>query len=306
MTSETTDPGFEALLAEQAEVQAGKFQGRLLDEYSRYMFPGQMWREPRSSNVTDFLSPYCGDDEAVTLGGVLRGMQAAKQGEPVVWADVGGGRALPMREMAANGEGNWLTMINVDLIDYGIEGLTPDEIEFLETHSPGITGAENAPGFVKADATEAILPLTPDVVTSVEGIQYLNNPLAAITNWYNQLSDNGLLIVSAEHDWASWIRYQREPGEGDRDLAPTRSVLEELSLKGVSHAAAYESDWESGHRPELNPSEFRNMVVRKKPGTKLVLNAALLDVWINPYNFKATYYEEEPGSQPPIVEVVAA
>lgn len=305
MTSEIRDPGLEMLLAEQAEVQAHKFQGRQLDEYTRYIFPGQTWREPRSSAVTDFLSPYCIGD-TVTLEGVLEGVHAMNPDKSVVWADMGGGRGLPMRELAARGDGSWLTKLDVDLFDFGLEGLTEEEIAYLEDKSPGITSPENAPTVVLGDATTMVLPLRPDVVTSVEGVQYLNDPLKAIAGWYNQLHDNGLLIVSAEHDWASWIRYQREPGEGDRDKTPTKNLLDELGRKGIDFAASYEADYESGHRPDFNPGEFRNMVIRKRPGTSLVLNAALQDVWVNPWNFKASYYDESMADQQPLVEVVTS
>lgn len=298
-------PAFEALVAEQEAVQAEKFQGRLLEEYGRYVFPGQDWREPRSSAVTDFLRPVC-IGERVSLDGVIRGLCEAKGDEPMRWVDMAGGRGLPMMQLTADPERReQLVMTNVDLFDFGMEGLRPDEITYLEDLAPGMTSDAAAPCFIQADVETVALPEPADLITTVEAMQYLNNPLAAISNWYNQLADNGLLIISTEHDWASWIRYQREPGQGDRDETPTKHVLEALQAGGVAFAASAESDWESGFRPDLDPDRIRNMVVQKRPGTRLIVNSPVTEVWVNPYNFKAVYYKEpEPGSSP-IVEVVA-
>ena len=54
-------PSHGALLTEQAAVQAEKFQGRLLDEYSNYIFPGQGGTDPRGSAIVDFVRPITGD-----------------------------------------------------------------------------------------------------------------------------------------------------------------------------------------------------------------------------------------------------
>ena len=299
-------PAFEALVAEQEAVQAEKFQGRLLEEYGRYVFPGQDWREPRSSAVTDFLRPVC-IGERVSLDGVIRGLCEAKGDAPVRWIDMAGGRGLPMRQLTADAERrDHLVMTNVDLFDFGMEGLKPDEIAYLEDLAPGMTSDEAAPRFMQADVETVALPEPADLITTVESMQYLNNPLATISNWYNQLADNGLLIISTEHDWASWIRYQREPGQGDRDETPAKHLLEALQAGGVAYAASAESDWESGFRPDLDPDRIRNMVIQKRPGTQLVVNSPVTEVWVNPYNFKAAYYEEPTQGSRPVVEVVAA
>lgn len=299
-------PAFEALATEQGAVQAGKFQGRLLGEYNKYIFPGQDWREPCSSAVTDFLRPFC-VGERVSLGGVIRGLCEASTDDPVRWVEMGGGRSLPMRQLATDAAiSERLTMTNVDLFDFGLEGLKPNEMTHLEDFAPGITHEFAAPHFIQADVETVLLPEPADLITSVEVMQYLNNPLAAVCNWYNQLADDGFLVISTEHDWVSWTRYQREPGQGDRDETPTKHLLEALEAAGVPFATSYESDWESGFRPDLDPNRFRNLVIQKAPGTQLVVNSPLTEVWVNPDNYKAAYYEEpEPGSRS-IIEVIAA
>lgn len=136
-------------------------------------------------------------------------------------------------------------------------------------------------------------------------MQYLNNPLEALSNWYNQLSGNGIMLVATEHDWAGWIRYRREPGGPDRDEAPAKHLLEELAKAEISHAATYESDWQNGVRPDVDPSCFRTMAIQKKPGITLKVTQPVTEVWVNPYAFKAAYYEAPATGAAPIVKVVS-
>jgi len=298
-------PSHEALLAEQATVQAKKFQARLLAKYSRYIFPGQSWREPRGSAIVDFVRPIIGDAERATLDGVLEGLSEAKAGEPVKWVDMGGGRALPMRQLGSMPDFKQrLKMTNVDLFNFGLEGVNPDELEYLEGLVPGMTEPEAEPVLITDNVETVQLPEPADIITSVEAMQYLNNPLEAITNWYNQLADNGIMIVATEHDWASWIRYNREPGSSERDETPAKHLLEELSRAGINYAVTDESDWQSGVRPDVDPNRVRIMAIQKKPGTSLRVTKPVTEVWVNPYNFKAAYYEAPTDGSSSTVEVV--
>lgn len=300
-------PSHEALITEQAAVQAEKFQGRLLAEYSGYIFPGQSWREPRGSAVVDFVRPIIGDAERATLDGVLEGLSEAKVGEPVNWVDMGGGRALPMRQLGSMPSFKQrLNMTNVDLFNFGLEGLKPDELEYLKDLAPGMTEPDAEPALITDNIETVQLPAPADIITSVEAMQYLNNPLEALTNWYNQLSDNGIMIVATEHDWASWIRYNREPGSSKRDETPAKHLLEELSRAGINYAVTDESDWKSGVRPNLDPNRVRIMAIQKKPGTSLRVTKPVTEVWVNPYNFKAVYYETPADGFSPTVEAVRA
>jgi hypothetical protein len=298
-------PTHEALLAEQATVQAEKFQGRLLAEYSSYFFPGQNWREPHGSAVVDFVRPIIGDAERATLDGVLQGLCEAKAGGPVNWVDMGGGRALPMRELGSMPEFRQrLKMTNVDLFNFGLEGVKPDEIEYLEGLAPGMTAPSAEPTIITDNVETVKLPEPADIITSVEAMQYLNNPLEAMANWYNQLTDNGIMIVATEHNWASWIRYNREPGSSERDETPAKHLLEELTRAGINYAVTVECDWQSGVRPDVDPDRVRIIAIQKKPGTSLKITKPVTEVWVNPFNFKAVYYEDPAGESSPTVEVV--
>lgn len=303
MTSNYESPTFEALVAEQKIVQADKFQGRLLGEYNRYIFTGQSGRESRSCSITDFLKPYCVGDQ-VSLDGVIRGLCLANAGNTTRWVDMGGGRGLPMRQLATTDTliNRHVSMTNVDLFDYGLDKISPEDTIYLDEHFPGITDKAAAPQFIQANVETVALPEPAHLITSVEVIQYLNNPLAAISNWYNQLADSGFLVISTHHDWSSWIRYKQEnPGE-----TPTGHFLGTLEAAGVSFAASRECDQKSGDRPPLDPASFCNLVIQKIPGTMLAVRSPIIDVRVNPYDYKATYYEKPESNTGLIVEVIAA
>lgn len=282
---------YDAILAEQAEVQAEKFQGRTLDEYSAYLFPGQRWARPRNSPAADFVRPITGDIERITLEAVLAGLQQTMD-RKISWVDMGAGRALAMRQLAAQADiGSMVTMTNVDLFHYGLHGLDPYELDYLEGRVPGITDPVTEPTAIRDNAETVDLPEPVDVITSFELMQYLNDPLAAMANWYNQLTDNGLMMVSAEHDWSSWIRYPRKPGTGMGDETPTKHLLEVLSEKDIPFAITADCDWENGVRPDVDPSSFRNFIVQKKAGTRWEATKPAVKIWKNPFNYKAVYYE---------------
>lgn len=282
------------LIAEQKEVQEKKFQGRTLSEYSGYIFPGQKWKKPRGSAAVDLLQELSGPD-CIDLKSFLLTLSEKKHGAVLSWVDMGGGRALPMRQLMAEGL-DAVRMINIDLFDYGLGGLEEDELTCLEKESPGVT-KQQGPLFVHADIQAVSLSEKPDLITSVEVIQYLNNPLAAICNWYNQLNDNGILVVATEHDMASWIRYE---GKGE---TATKDILDRLTSAGIRFAATGETDWESGHRP-FDPNYFRELVIQKEPSTKLVLNSQVTEVWLNPHKYKAVYYENPNITNNPILQIV--
>ncbi|MGB2787402.1 MAG: methyltransferase domain-containing protein [Candidatus Saccharimonadaceae bacterium] len=297
-------PSRDALIAEQATVQAEKFQGRLIAEYNGYIFPGQSWREPRGSAVADFVRPIIGNNERVTLDGVLEGLIEAKAGESVHWVDMGGGRALTMRQLGSMPDFKQrLKMTNVDLFDFGLEGLGPDELDYLEGLVPGMTDPSAEPTLITDNVETVQLSEPADIITSIEVIQYLNDPLEAISNWYNQLADNGIMLVATEHDWSGWVRYTREPGGNERDETPMKHLLEELTRAGINCAVTDKCDWQSGLRPDVDPDRVRIMAVQKKPGTALRVIRPVVDVWVNLYNFKSTFYEAPGEESSPIVKV---
>lgn len=297
-------PGLIEIQAEQQLVQADKFQGRMLKEYNSRAFPGQGYRRPVSSAASDIVRPLC-DDERVTLEGVIEGLYE-NQGEnrPVSWVDMGGGRALPMRQALSlpQLEGKF-TATSVDLFDYGLKGLASEELEFLETTQPGMTDDQNRPEVVIGNIEEISLSKPADLITSVEAVQYLNDPVAALANWYNQLNDGGVMVVATQHDWASWVRYAKEPECQKLRDTPTEHLVHELGKTGIDFAAVDEPDMEWG-RPKLNPNRFSTLIVRKRAGTSMTVHAEVEEVWVNPHQYKSVYYETPAITGKPVATFV--
>lgn len=218
---------------------------------------------------------------------------------------MGGGRGLALRQLALKvGKTEDLMTTNVDLFNMGVVGLNPKKRAQLEEETPGATSEAAAPRFVQADMQTVELPEPADVITAVETMQYLNDPLAAISNWYNQLAAGGSLIISTDHEWSDWIRYVFESGR-DHTQTPTRHLLETFDAAGIPYAATLDVDYVSGHRLTLNPNKFCTLALQKVTGTRLVVNSGVTEIRENDHSYKGVYYEPRPDYQP-IVEVVPA
>jgi len=202
------DEAFKRLVVEQEKIQLTKFQGRTADEYDQGIFLGRHGgRIPETSEVEEFLISRLGKS-AISLEGALERM-ASKSGGMVRWADMAGGRGLALRQMKLSPKLNGhIETTNVDINNYDLSGLETKELEHLEKKFPGITKDMVRPKFILANAETVQLPTPADLVTSIEAVQYLDHPIAALCNWYNQLKENGLMIVSTEHKWSGWIRYE--------------------------------------------------------------------------------------------------
>jgi len=284
----------ESLLAEQSIDQQGKDRTRMLAEYNGIIFPGQEWLPPRAGPVTDFLRPF-NVGEKVSLQGILQGM-ANLSGRQVHWAEMGGGYGLAMRETALLPDmKSKVKMTNVDLFQPDFSDLPTLNVNFLQTNYPGLIDANNEPEFFQGNMETIHLPQPADLITSVETVQYLNDPLAAICNWYNQLADYGVLIVSAERDWPAWIRYTGSfTSAAD---TPSAHLLDELARNNIKHAIAEREDYESGHRPSVGLDSFHTIVVQKRPATALICNSKTTKIWKNPSDFKVTYYPRPETNQ---------
>jgi SAM-dependent methyltransferase len=286
-----SDEHFKRLAIEQEKIQLTKFQGRLAGEYDQYIFLGRsidrLGKRHETSEVEEFLMSRLGR-KAFNLEGVLEGL-IRKRGA-IHWTDMGGGRGLAMRQMMLSPKLNHnLETSNIDINNYDLSGLKESEIEYLEEHYPGITKDSVKPKFILGNA-ENIQLLTPvDLITSVEMMQYLDHPIAAICDWYNQLKNGGLMIVSAEHKWSGWIRYEGTVYSDDPH--PMEKVLEILEQNNIPFAASGDS-YQPGRRFDRRLTrEFCNLVIQKVASTYLEPASSVKEIWYNPSNYKAVYYE---------------
>jgi hypothetical protein len=117
--------------------------------------------------------------------------------------------------------------------------------------------------------------------------------IAGICNWYNQLSDNGVVVVASGGKLSEGMKMA---GQLSGDVPIAQRFLDDLGTQGVPHAAF-------GPRRPITPGMYTNLAIRKVPGTKLVSRAHLVHSDIQ-YGYRTAYYER--GLAGPVVELVAA
>jgi hypothetical protein len=293
------DPTLEALRAEQTDIQFGKKHERTLQGYDVHIFPDQNQAEPGKSRVVEFLRAFCRNGQP-SLEHLLLGLRDQQDG-PVSWADMGGGRGIAIRQlMNMPLLSQMVDPLNVDLFDWGLDDLFPDQLRTLEETTGVSDLADFVPPLLQADVTTVDLPKPADLITSVQSIQYLNDPLGALCNWYNQLEDGGLVVAASEHSWSLFIEYPPEPGEGYgvwRQI-PTQHFMSELGQAGIGHAFAFRSE------PELKPAttaearHFTALVMQKEPNTKLQMNTEVESVSIDGFGRKSPYYTKPEDNRP--------
>lgn len=210
----------------------------------------------------------------------------------VVWADVGGGIGVVQRQWSLQGLGPDVRRILVDLFDW--EKLSQERFLLgIVKHGRELFAAEHRPELRLADAASVrFSPATrPNLITSIESIQYWPDKLRGLVNLYNQLQDDGLLAISTKHAWPAWIR--------------TRDAL-------ISHAdplfddaigALVEADVEIAafvSEPKGGVEESHTIVIRKRAGTRLVQRVRLHEAWVDPHGYSVSYYEKRDGGRAPI------
>jgi SAM-dependent methyltransferase len=222
--------------------------------------------------------------------------QRARHGR-VIHADVGGGLGIPQRELAKMGKRAGDEFLLVDLFDW--EKISPDRLAHAVDYYGGkIFSPELAPRVVLGDAASVRFSdaSRPNLITSVASVQYWPDKLRGFVNLYNELADDGLLAVADEHDWGTWIRTQ---GDFFRYASPIfDDVVNAMAQAEIEMAAVI-------GRSQGPVQNVSSPVVRKKPGTRLRLNARLREVWVNPHGYAASYYAAMPEGLSP-VEVLSA
>lgn len=263
------------LFREQSKVQKGKEHERTLYDYNELIFISEVSCSKISFPTQEFFDQYCGPG----VNGIEKLLDriVLLRDRPINWVDMGGGRGLAMRQIGKSTEtGKKVNMINVDLFDYDLQELHATEKEYLERKYPGIFNHENKPELIKTNSEVVNLPQKADLITSIESIQYLNNPLAAICNWYNQLTDHGLLIIARELQWTGFIRFE------NHDPKPFDLFLNTLQDNKIAYYA---------HQRYKNEHDL--IMIEKKPNTSMLQQTSIKEIWTNPDGYKAVYYGEE-------------
>jgi len=270
------------LLEEQSRVQAHRMRTRDLSKYNAIIFSADY------SSILTFV-----DTEvpgAQSLEGVLEGLATRPSSQKTHWADMAGGFAIGMRQVAhgfAGPDAAKVAMSCVDLFDW--EGESDEEDIKGISEISGVDMHDKQPNLIVANAETVDLPEPADVVTSVEGIQYFYNPLAAVANWYNQLNENGLLFV-ARLPLLPWSGNITQAGTDEQTLF-TR-IFDNFTQNGVSFAV-------EGPGTKDDP-DFSLLALQRKEGTRLQQNAEVLQVTTDTEDYKSVVYT----SDSPALEVV--
>lgn len=264
------------LAAIQEETQRNKNTGRTLEEYNRYLFPAALTDTAGGKAVDALLG--VGAPTTESLQGFLLHMYALTE-RRVSWVDMGGGEANAMSMlMSSPGFSECVDMLVVDALDYS-----------------GDSDAEPivSPQRLVADIGSIVLDKPADFITSVESIQYLDNPLKAITEWYNQLASNGLLLVTAGH---AWMRFIQDRNADPEQPMLMRNYVSDLQKAGVQVAWTDDVEWDERALFPPNGSEdaVQRLLMYKKPNTTLSLNAKVHGVREMPAlaHYKYVKYEK--------------
>lgn len=276
------------ITTEQAHVQDSKHQSRLIHEYDHTIFLGTAYKP---GERTSFFQEKLSDEYGQTITSVETLLQAIinQKQQPISWVDMGGGNSIAMRQAACDQYlRDHVQMTSVDLLLPDLTTVFQPDFDYLVKFFPFALQDEAAPTQIQESAETVTLPQKANLITAVESIQYLNDPLTAICNWYNQLADNGWLIIATEHKWSSWIRLNNE--EKRSDEPPAQQLVSVLHSAGIPVVTDHDPFHPGENGPRIRNDEWSVMAVQKKPGTHLKLNTYPSRIWVNQHDYKATYY----------------
>lgn len=281
----------EGLLKEQSIVQNDKNNNRLLRQYNGYIFLGARFSKgTNTSEVEEFVKENI-NKSVSNIEGLLTAMNKNLK-RRVNWTDMGGGFGLAQRQALIDDKlRKSVNTVNVDIFRREMNELKPEDVDYLKDRFPSILDPEKDPIFIQADVETVKLKEPADLLTSVEVVQYLDNPLRTLVNWYNQLSPEGLMVVSAEHTWSDWIRYEDTVVLGGDN--PLKLFFDQLEKNGIPFSFSQECYERRRSVQRRNNGRFCNLVIKKMPNTEINLLAEVTDIWTNPHSYKVVFYEKD-------------
>lgn len=134
-----------------------------------------------------------------------------------------------------------------------------------------------------SDAATVQIENGADIITSVQSIQYWLNPIKALTNLYNSLKPDGVMLVAAGTGWTNRNIYQgrRETG------LPMTHFLDALGESGIPYAV--------GVNPSMSGpvlSRAQSLVIQRNIGTLLVSDVHPVDVRTSSIGFRSVIYPD--------------
>lgn len=267
----------EQIAIAQGEIQRPNFKTRDVYDYSLALVPS---RRPHVFGEEELpcellrrpsLDGDVGSHDSQTsleqtlLVRVLRRL-TDRQKEPVHWADFGGGFGVAQREyrFAIDSTASVRTT-NVDILthDTVVElaairkkyGSDTPKYQKLQKLLVGKHASRYAPEFLRANMETVTLPEKADLITSLESIQYVLDPLRAITNMYENLKPGGIMAIMCMNGLDEAMQYSHS------SRALMKDFTKGLRDAGVAHAYHGISAWFA---------KYRVYAVVKKPHTTMV------------------------------------
>ncbi len=270
----------------QFNMLGSTIRDRSLDDYDVEIFPSCQ------SEVVDLLGDVV--PNASSMVELLRGLSPAAEDKPLHWVDMAGGLAVALREASILRTQNILgeiTLTNVDLFDWR-EELAGDLKALSAEMGMDLGNKAHEPQFIQDNAETVVLEEPADLITSVQGIQYFDDPLRALVNWYNQLNGDGLMVVARASHW--WPREISQRSQSD-ETEPFAALFSQFEEHGIRYATG---DAASSFIPE-EVTDFEVLAIQKQAETRLQLNAALMQV-VAGFSWKVVQYDDAK----PAIEVV--
>ncbi len=231
----------------------------------------------------------------VTLQAIVGAMAANQTDEsPLRVADMGAGYGLALRQL------HWylpsaqrVETYAVDLFERRVRGLARWMRSIVTEETPGALDDAYQPQFIRQDVTNVQLPVPADLIVSEQVVQYLDNPLGALANWYNQLAPNGAMIVSSDHMWPQALAVSEQQGLNN----PVESMLAKLRSRGDAIATA---DKHALTRPRKFGMSgcFTALAIRRRSPVRLALNAEVSSVAADENGFKTIKYRMQAPDRP--------
>lgn len=300
MQSRFNLPHHTPLTREQAEIQVSKCQERLLEDYEDdYLFLSNP-KTQGTSAVFDFLRARS-NDHTPDMYHLLRGIGERASDASIHWVDVGGGRMLAQRDLIHHFDHTGIALSAVDLFNHGLDGL-----DFVHRDQFEPLFSDPEPILLQDDVTHVRFSNPANLVTAIELFEYLDDPLAALANMYNQTAPGGIVVIGTAYDWSRSILRKNIDGEVIRDdpsHMPAAELLRAFREHDIAFAATREADIEPGRRPPLDDAAYQILAIEKRAGTRLEIARAALPPHLMPDGYKVQYYLDEPSDEASLIRI---
>lgn len=253
-TNRSPRPAVE-VVAEQRKVQDDTQRARLLQEYGSLLIG-----IPRSP-IGQFLSKQI-PGRPSTFKEVLQAL--SRSFGDMHWVDMGAGQAIAQREV--NRMGHALGRIATTAVDlFPWSGIPINDVlsdQLSAKLGSDILDEAYQPALMVGDVQSVRLEQPAHLITSVMCVMYLDNPLQAVANWYNQLADGGFLLIRGDNSWTTQI------GQANKENGMVMSqFVEHLQAEGIP--CTTDNIAQDG--------VFAGLAIRRTPGTSLQVAADVID-----------------------------